>query len=205
MRRVLFVCTHNAGRSQMAQALFERHAPDDVLAMSAGSAPRREIWPEVVDVMLEVGIDLTGRRPIKLDLEMQLEADWAITMGCGDVCPYVPTRVEDWDVEDPGGQPIERVREIRDDIERRVRHLIDANLDAIRTDRTAHALRLARLLPSLEREFADTHPAAEIRQCVDEQLVRFEEGNIRTHVLALAGRHARDCLREGRCAPTVPA
>lgn len=204
MKHILFVCTHNAGRSQMAQAFFERHGPDDVIATSAGSAPRTEVWPTVVEAMAEVGIDLAGRRPTKLDLEMQLHADWAVTMGCGDACPYVPTRVDDWDIDDPAGQPLERVREIRGEIEQRVVRLIADDLDAIRTDRTAHQLRLARLLPSLQREFGETHPPEVIRACADEQLDRFDEGSVRTHVFALAHRHARECLREGRCEAPVP-
>ena len=91
MTCVLFVCTHNAGRSRMAQAFFERLAPSDIRAESAGSEPRAEIWPEVVTAMAEVGIDVAGRKPRKLLPEMQLHADWAVTMGCGDACPYVPT------------------------------------------------------------------------------------------------------------------
>ena len=118
MKYVLFVCNHNAGRSQMAQAFFERHAPEDIRAESAGSDPGRQVWPTVVEVMVEVGIDLSGRRPRKLLREMQLHADWAVTMGCGDACPYVPTTVEAWDIRDPAGQPIETVRVIRDIIER---------------------------------------------------------------------------------------
>ena len=90
MKYVLFVCTHNAGRSQMAQAFFEREAPADVRAESAGSRAGARGLAEVVEVMREVGIDLAGRRPRKLLVEMQLHADWAVTMGCGDVCPYVP-------------------------------------------------------------------------------------------------------------------
>ena len=90
MKYVLFICTHNAGRSQMAQAFFEREAPEDVRAESAGSDPAHEVWPSVIEVMREVGIDLSGRRPRKLLVEDQLHADWAVTMGCGDVCPYVP-------------------------------------------------------------------------------------------------------------------
>ena len=103
MRYVLFVCTHNAGRSQMAQTLFERYAPDDVRAESAGSEPAPRVWPEVIEVMRELDIDLSAHRPKRLSVEMQLHADWAVTMGCGDVCPYVPTTVDDWDIPDPGG------------------------------------------------------------------------------------------------------
>src|SRR5687767_15991624 len=105
----------------MAQAFFERHAPEDVRPESAGSTPARAVWPEVVEVMREVGLDLAERRPKRLGREMQLHADWAVTMACGDACPYVPTTVEDWDVPDPAGRPIEEVRAIRDAVEARVR------------------------------------------------------------------------------------
>ena len=138
MKYVLFICTHNAGRSQMAQAFFERHAPEDVRAESAGSDPAQQLWPSVVEVMREVGIDLAGRRPRKLTIELQRRADWAVTMGCGDVCPYVPTVVESWDIPDPAGRPIEEVREIRDVVEEHVQRLIVDRLDEIRSDRSAH-------------------------------------------------------------------
>ena len=85
MKYVLFVCTHNAGRSQMAQALFERYAPEDIRGESAGSDPARRVWPEVIEVMRELDIDLSGRRPKRLSVEMQLHADWAVTMGCGPI------------------------------------------------------------------------------------------------------------------------
>ena len=201
MKYVLFICTHNAGRSQMAQAFFERDAPADVRSESAGTDPRKEIWPEVVEVMREVGIDVAGRKPRKLDLEMQLHADWAVTMGCGDACPYVPTRVEDWDLDDPAGQPIERVREIRDEIQRRVRALIDDSLDAIRSDPTAHRLRLIRLLPSLQEEFGETHSPAEIRHCTDTVLADFDGAPVRSFVMTLARRRTRECLRDAGCTP----
>ena len=129
MKYVLFVCTHNAGRSQMAQALFERYGPEDVRAESAGSDPTPRVWPEVVEVMRELDIDLSGRKPKRLSVEMQLHADWAITMGCGDVCPYVPTTVEDWDIRDPAGLPIDEVREIRDVVDERVKDLADNKID----------------------------------------------------------------------------
>lgn len=87
MKYVLFVCTHNAGRSQMAQAFFEKYAPPDVRAESAGQEPADAPWPEVVDAMREVGIDISRRKPKKIDLEMQLHADWAITLNCAAVCP----------------------------------------------------------------------------------------------------------------------
>ena len=199
IRYVLFVCNHNAGRSQMAQAFFERHAPQDLRAESAGTTPAPAIWPAVLDAMREVGIDITARRPKKLLLETQLHADWAITMGCGDACPYVPTTVEAWDMPDPAGRPIEDVRAIRDGIEAHVVELIDKRLDAIRSDRTAHELRLARLLPPLAREFAETRSPAEIRACADAVLEGFEGARVRTHVLTLAHRQTRECLRRDTC------
>ena len=154
MKHVLFVCNHNAGRSQMAQALFERHAPADMRSESAGADPAREVWPGVVQAMDEIGIDLSGRRPKRLSIEMQLHADWAITLACGGTCPYVPSTVEDWEVPDPAEKPIEEVRAIRDALEARVKDLVEHRIDAIRADRTAHQLRLERLLPDLAREFA---------------------------------------------------
>lgn len=125
MKYVLFVCTQNAGRSQMAEAFLSRRAPQDIRGESAGTSPADHVHPEVVEVMREAGIDLSGHRPRKLTVEMQLHADWAVTMGCGDACPYVPTRVDDWDIADPAGQPLDRVREIRDEIDARVRRLVE--------------------------------------------------------------------------------
>ena len=117
MKYVLFVCTHNAGRSQMAQALFEHYAPDDIRAESAGSDPARQVWPTAVEVMREIGIDISDRKPKRLTVEMQLHADWAVTMGCGDVCPYVPTTVEAWDIPDPADKSIDGARDPRHDRE----------------------------------------------------------------------------------------
>ena len=199
LRYVLFVCNHNAGRSQMAQAFFERYAPEDVRAESAGTEPASEIWPVVVDVMREAGFDLAGRKPKRLTLEMQLHADWAITMGCGDACPYVPTMVEAWDIPDPAGKPIEDVRAIRAGIEAHIRELIGQRLDAIRSDRTAHELRLTRLLPLLADEFADSKPAEEIRACADAVLDRYDGARVRSHIMTLAHRQTRECLRQGTC------
>src|SRR5664279_2420637 len=175
MKYVLFVCTQNAGRSQMAQAFFEQHAPSDVLAESAGQDPVQAVWPEVIEVMREVGVDISERRPKKIDLEMQLHADWAITLACAGSCPYVAGSVEDWDVADPRGRSLEQVREIRDEIEHRVVDLIRDRLDSIRSDQTAHELRLRRLLPSLVEEFAETHSAEEIRACADAVLARYDD------------------------------
>jgi arsenate reductase (thioredoxin) len=201
MKYVLFVCNHNAGRSQMAQALFERHAPDDVRAESAGSAPAKQLWPNVVEAMREIGIDLSGRRPRKLTVEMQLHADWAVTMGCGDACPYVPTRVEDWEIADPADEPIEAVREIRDEIEDRVRGLIEARLPDIRSDRTAHQLRLMRLLPDLAREFDGQRSEQEIRSCADAILGDYQEAPVRSFVMTIAHKRTRQCLAAKTCDP----
>jgi arsenate reductase (thioredoxin) len=200
MKYVLFVCTHNAGRSQMAQAFFELHAPDDVRAESAGQEPADQVWPNVVEAMAEVGIDIAGRRPKTLDLEMQLHADWAITLGCGGACPYVPTMVEDWQIPDPAGLTLEETRPIRDLLEAKVKDLIEARLDAIRTDETAHAIRLQRLLPSLVEQFGEDTPAEEIRACADLMLRPYDDAPVRSFVLTLARRNAEECLREGRCA-----
>ena len=196
---VLFVCNHNAGRSQMAQAFFERYGPDDMRAESAGNEPARQLWPTVIEAMGELGFDLAGRRPQKLTVEMQLHADWAITMGCGETCPYVPGKVEAWDIPDPAGRPLNEVRAIRDGIEARVRELITLRSDEIRSDRTVHQLRLAALLPRLSDEFAGTRPASEIRACADAVLDGFDRVPVRTHVLTLAQRKTRECLRHDAC------
>jgi arsenate reductase len=199
LRYVLFVCNHNAGRSQMAQAFMERDGPDDVRAESAGTEPGAEILPDVVEAMHEIGIELVGREPKKLTREMQLHADWAVTMGCGDACPYVPTVVEAWNVADPAGSSIGAVRAIRDEIEQHVRGLIDDRLEAIRADRTAHHLRLQRLLPMLADEFAAAKPPEEIRACAEAVLAQFEGARVRTHILTLAYRQTRECLSRDVC------
>jgi len=195
MKYVLFVCNHNAGRSQMAQAFFERHSPADVRAESAGTTPGAGVWPEVVKAMSEAGFDLSGRRPKKLTLEMQLHADWAVTMGCGDACPYVPTTVEDWDLPDPAGRPLHEVRAIRDEIERRVRVLVEDRLEEIRSDRTAHQFRLGRLLPMLQTDFGATHSDEQIRAAADEVLRAYEDVPVRSFVMTLALRRASSLLR----------
>lgn len=199
IRYVLFVCNHNAGRSQMAQAFFERYGPEDVRAESAGNQPAAEIWPTVIEAMHEVGIDLAGRKPKKLTVEMQLHADWAITMGCGDSCPYVPATVEDWDIPDPAGRPIAEVRAIRDGIQARVRELIATRLGEIRIDQTAHDQRLGMLVTMLDGEFGSIKPPGEIRACAEAVLDSFSGARVRSHVLALAYRQARDCLRPETC------
>jgi arsenate reductase (thioredoxin) len=126
MARVLFVCLHNAGRSQMSRALFEREAAGRHQARSAGTRPAEHLHPEVVSVMAEVGIDLAGRRPAPLSDSLAREADVVVTMGCGDECPYITgKRYLDWDLPDPQGLPPGRVRAIRDEIEVRVKVLVN--------------------------------------------------------------------------------
>jgi arsenate reductase len=129
MARVLFVCLHNAGRSQMSEALFLRAAGDDHEARSAGTTPGDRVHPEVVEAMDELGVGLGDRTPRKLT---QADAEWAdvvVTMGCGDECPYIPgKRYLDWDLPDPKGRPLEEVRATREEIGRRVEQLL-AELD----------------------------------------------------------------------------
>jgi arsenate reductase len=126
---VLFVCLHNAGRSQMSRALFERAAGGRHRALSAGTAPAVRVHPEVVEVMAELGIDVSGRTPRLLTRDLAEQADVVVTMGCGDECPYIPgKRYLDWDLPDPKGRTVEEVRATRDEIERRVEALV-AELD----------------------------------------------------------------------------
>ena len=121
MAAVLFVCRHKAGRSQMSQALFGRAAAGRHHALSAGTTPAEHVHPEVIAVMNELGIDLSGQRPQLLTRELAEQADIVITMGCGDACPYIPgKRYIDWNLPDPKGRPLDEVRAIRDDIARRV-------------------------------------------------------------------------------------
>jgi arsenate reductase (thioredoxin) len=129
MARALFVCLHNAGRSQMSQALFERAASGRHTASSAGTSPAEHVHPEVIAAMRELDIDLSGRRPELLTDELAEQADVIVTMGCGDACPYIPgKRYEDWDLPDPSGHPLEEVRATREEILRRVSALV-AELD----------------------------------------------------------------------------
>jgi arsenate reductase (thioredoxin) len=128
MITVLFACIHNAGRSQMAAALFNRLAdPARARAISAGTQPGARVHPEVVVALREQGIEVSDVRPQKLTPALAAGAQVLVTMGCGDECPVVPgARREDWPLEDPKGKPVERVRQIRDDIEARVRALLDS-------------------------------------------------------------------------------
>jgi arsenate reductase len=125
MASVLFVCLHNAGRSQMSQALFERGATGGHTALSAGTMPAEHVHPEVVEAMQELGIDLSARRPQLLTRELSEQADIVVTMGCGDECPYIPgKRYIEWNLPDPKGRPLDEVRAIRDDIARRINSLL---------------------------------------------------------------------------------
>lgn len=127
MKKILFVCVENAGRSQMAEAFAKKYGEGKILASSAGVKPPDKVNPVVVEAMREKGIDISQNRPKLLTEQMTHEADVVITMGCGveEVCPAVfVENVVDWELEDPKGQPLERVREIRDEVERRVKALI---------------------------------------------------------------------------------
>ena len=126
MSRVLFVCLHNAGRSQISEALFQRAANGRHEARSAGTQPVDRVHPQVVEAMREISIDLSGRRPTALTDELALWADLVVTMGCGDECPYIPgKKYIDWDLLDPAGRPVQEVRLVRDDIEGRIKLLIE--------------------------------------------------------------------------------
>ncbi len=140
MATALFVCLHNAGRSQMSAALFERAAAGRHRALSAGTLadPDGRVHPEVIEVMREIGIDLSDRRPQKLTHEIAQQADVVVTMGCGDACPYIPgKRYLDWQLEDPNGRPIDEVRATRKDVAQRVEALV-SELDAMTPSSQAH-------------------------------------------------------------------
>ena len=130
MATVLFVCLHNAGRSQMSAALLERDAEGRHNALSAGTMPAEHVHPEVVEVMRELGIDLSERQPRLLARELSEQADVVVTMGCGDACPVIPgKRYIDWDLPDPHGRSVAEVRAIREEIDRRMFALI-SDLDS---------------------------------------------------------------------------
>ncbi len=121
---VLFLCVHNAGRSQMAAALLEREAKGTITILSAGSAPGEQLNPVVLEVLQEIGISISANKPKKLTEQMGLDADVIVTMGCGDACPYYPDkRYLDWELTDPAGASLEIVRGIRDEIHARVKEL----------------------------------------------------------------------------------
>jgi protein-tyrosine-phosphatase len=122
---VLFVCVHNAGRSQMAAGLMKKLAGDRVAVRSAGSDPGDEINPAAVEAMAEVGVDISAELPKLLEADAVRAADVVVTMGCGDECPFFPgKRYEDWELDDPAGKPLDEVRAIRDEIRGRVENLI---------------------------------------------------------------------------------
>lgn len=124
MANLLFICTQNAGRSQMSEALFARMVDGRHQARSAGTRPAAQVHPVVVEAMREVDIDVGGRRPQALTDELSQWADVVVTMGCGDACPFIPgKRYIDWDLPDPAGRPLHEVRTLRDDLERRLRDL----------------------------------------------------------------------------------
>lgn len=129
MKRVVFACVHNAGRSQMAAAWFNRIAdPEKARAISAGTQPSDHVHPVVVDAMKEKGIDLSKAEPQKLTMELAGDAAFLVTMGCGESCPHLPgVPIRDWPLPDPKGQGIESVRRIRDDVESRVRSFVTEN------------------------------------------------------------------------------
>ena len=123
---VLFLCTHNAGRSQMAMGFFKHLAGARAVVYSGGSEPADRVNPAAVKAMAEKGIDISGAQPARWTMDTLEAVDVVVTMGCGDTCPYLPgKRYEDWELPDPAGQSVEAVRPIRDDIEHRVRHLLD--------------------------------------------------------------------------------
>jgi protein-tyrosine-phosphatase len=125
MASVLFVCLHNAGRSQISQALFERAAGEAHEALSAGTTPAAEVHPVVVEALRELDIDIAGREPRLLTRELAEHADLVVTMGCGDECPYIPgKRYVDWELPDPKDRPLPDVRATRDEIARRVEQLV---------------------------------------------------------------------------------
>jgi arsenate reductase (thioredoxin) len=127
VRNVLFVCVHNAGRSQMAAALLRHRAGSSVTVQSAGSEPATSINPAVPIVMAELGIDVSEATPTKLRDDSVRGADVVVTMGCGDACPVYPgKRYEDWEVDDPAGRDVDEVRKIRDDIDARVKRLLES-------------------------------------------------------------------------------
>jgi arsenate reductase len=127
IQTVVFACVHNAGRSQMSAAFFNLLAdPAKARAISAGTQPGERVHPEVVAAMREVGIDLSGGKPQKLTGELARSAAWLVTMGCGDECPVIPgVRRDDWRLPDPKGEPVERVREIREEVRRRVEGFVE--------------------------------------------------------------------------------
>jgi protein-tyrosine-phosphatase len=201
MRYVLFVCSEHDGRSQMARAFFERLAPDRIRAESAGAMRPKQIHPLVVEAMREAGLDVARQRPRRLLVEMQIHADLAVTIGCGDACPYVATGVEDWALRDPAGLDLNGVRALRDDVERLVRALIAERVPEILGDRTPHQFGLMQLMPVLVDEFQGMRSPREIRSCADAILGQYNTTPSRSDLLTLAHKRTQDCLRADVCDP----
>ncbi len=219
---VLFVCVHNAGRSQMAAALLDRHAHGRVIVRSAGTAPADTINPAVVDVMREVGIDLAaaGAVPKSLTDAAVRASDVVVTMGCGDTCPYYPgIRYVDWALDDPAGRTPAEIRPIRDEIERRVLDLLDELIDERRSRMTTdlNSLSLAQLnlvktsTGRLKDEFAGIFAAETIERFIADSLDQLlGTAKITTWVPILVERFTRDRLKalakvEGKLTTTVPS
>ena len=200
MRRVLFVCKEHDGRSQMAQAFFERDAPPGAHAESAGVRSSGHLQPHVVEALREVGLDVCGGRPQRLLVEMQMHADLAVTLGCRDACPYVPTRVEHWEVDDLAGRDLAGVRAVRDRVEQQVRALV-RRLPELLGEHSPHQTRLIQLLPVLVEEFQGVRSPEEIRSCADAILSRYDASPGRPDFLTLAHERMRDCLRAEVCQP----
>jgi arsenate reductase len=133
VKKVLFVCIENARRSQMAEALFNKLAKGHAVAVSAGDRPSSKVDPKAIEVMKEIGIDITNRRPQSLTLKMMKEADVVVAMGCGaDVCPVIPKRVDEWQIEDPAGKSMQTFRKVRNEIRGRVEKLVETLKNAER-------------------------------------------------------------------------
>jgi protein-tyrosine-phosphatase len=201
MRYVLFVCSEHDGRSQMAQAFLERLAPAGVRAESAGAMRPKQVQPLVLEAMREAGFDLSRQRPRRLLVEMQIHADLAVTIGCGDACPYVATGVEDWALEEPAGLDLNGVRALRADIERLVRALIADRLPAMLGERTPHQFGLMQLMPVLVDEFQGMRSPQEIRSCTDAILGEYNTTPSRSDLLTLAHKRTQNCLRAAVCDP----
>ena len=204
MRSVLFVCHERDGRSQMAQAFFERDAPDGLRAECAAAKPPMQIQLLLAEAMREVGLDISRCRPRRLLVEMQVHADLAVTMGCRNACPYVATRVENWELKDPASLDLDGLRALRDDVEQHVRALVDDRLPDLLCERTAHERHLTQLLPLLVDEFQGLRSPEEIRSCTDAILSRCDEVPGRSDLLTLAHSRAQDCLRAETCNPRAP-
>lgn len=133
MKKILFVCIENARRSKMAEAFLNKLAKDHAVAVSAGNKPASKVDEKAVEVMKEIGVDITKQKPKSLTMKMVEEADIVITMGCGaNVCPVVPKRVEEWKIEDPAGKPIVKFREVRNEIKKKVEKLVETLKNADR-------------------------------------------------------------------------